>query len=170
MNNYPSWLPEMINIRGTWEEISTLLYDVFERDIKSGKLRFEGRHVWYDGTIEPGDKYEEGFWHLISQDIWKMQAGRKIKERIFDEERARRLPWCAPTISNSKEPDVLVWDYKESTRRIRTYLWIKDYDYVIILEKKFMRKGEIAFLVTAFHVGGDFKRRDLSEKYQKRLN
>ncbi len=75
------------------------------------------------------------------------------------------MPWCAPCILHDQDPALLVWDYREASRRVRTYLWFDEGDYVVILEKRPHRQGEIAWLVTAHHVDGDSTRRKLRRKY-----
>ena len=51
---------------------------------------------------------------------------------------------------------------------MRIYLWLEQYEYVIILERKAKRLGMVAFLVTAFHVDGPQRREGLERKYRKR--
>ncbi|MEK6776343.1 MAG: hypothetical protein AABY87_05615 [bacterium] len=159
----PSWLPEMISVDGEWERLLTGLYAIFERDFKQAKRNFQGRPVWWDRRILPGGKYEEGFWHLISKD----DPG--TADRLFDPRRAERLPWCGPTITNSKDPVVTVWDYRESSGRVRTYVWLEPWDYVVILEKRQQRRGLIAFLITAYFVEGASTRRKLRRKLAEKL-
>ncbi|MGH7598766.1 MAG: hypothetical protein ACREOI_20625 [bacterium] len=140
-----------------------MLYSIFDTDFKQTKRFFEGRPVWWDRRILAGDRYEEGFWHLITK------TDQSTNERLLDPRRAERLPWCGPTISNSADQAIKVWDFQESGGRLRTYVWLEERDYVIILEKRQQRLGEIAFLITAFHVDGDSRRRNLKAKYEKRV-
>jgi hypothetical protein len=156
----PVWLPQIVSVNGEWLEILARLYKIFEQDFKHTQLRFQGILVWWDRGILQGGTYEEGFWHLITKG--------DPENRLFEPRRAERLPWCGPTISHSDDKSVKVWDFRESNRHIRTYIWLHDWDYVIILEKRKHRKGPIAFLVTAFYVEGDSNRRSLSGKFQKR--
>jgi hypothetical protein len=58
-----------------------------------------------------------------------------------------------------------MWDYEEGRRRVRTYLWLREYDYAVILEK---RKGHY-YLITAYYVDGDSNRRSLRRKYEQRI-
>jgi hypothetical protein len=153
----------VISLNGPWEEVLFGLYQVFEKDFKLGRPEFEDRLVLWDSRILPGDKYEEGFWHLISRD------DRETGQRLPDFRRAERLPWCAPTLRNSRDPVVKVWDHGEASGRVRTYLWLEDLDYVVIVEKKEGRKRKLVFLVTAYYVDGDSARRSLTRKHNHRL-
>lgn len=163
MTQKPAWLPDIVSVDGEWDQILARLYTIFDADFKKTKRLFEGRPVWWDRRVLPGDHYEEGFWHLITK------TDQETNERLLDTRRAERLPWCGPAISNSQDKAVMVWDFKESGGRIRTYVWIEKCDYVIILEKKKQRTSEVAFLVTAFYVDGDSRRKNLRSKYMKRV-
>lgn len=162
MKNLPSWLPEMVSCDGEWNRVLISLYRIFEQDFKESKRFFEGRPVWWDKTVLKGEKYEEGFWHLVSKDT-------EYSGRVPDFRRAERLPWCGPSITHSEDIWVKVWDYLEGTGRLRTYLWLEELDYAIVLEKRKQKKGEIAFLVTAFYVDGESSRRNLNKKYHGKV-
>lgn len=164
MNEPFPWLPSMVSVNGVWEEVVVRLYQVFETDFKHGKPTFEKCPIWWDRRVLPGDSYEEGFWHLITKTDFA------TKERIPDFRRAERLPWCAPTIRNSADIAVKVWDYKEGSGRIRTYLWLENLDYVVILEKRKSKKGNVAFLVTAFYLDGASRRGAMRRKYERRCH
>lgn len=164
MNTYPAWLPLLLELSGEWEDIIVCLYEVFETDFIRGRPTFERYPVWWDRRILPGDTYEEGFWHLITKD------DPITKERLPDWPRAKRLPWCAPTIRNSKDIIVKDFDYLESNGKIRTYLWLENLDFAVILEKRQKRWGWIAFLITAFYIDGESRRRYIRCKYNNRCS
>ena len=60
-----------------------------------------------------------------------------------------------------------VFDYDHGTKDIgvRRYIWLAEYDYVLILQKK----KKALFWVTAYYVDSDGGRKDLSRRYEKRL-
>jgi hypothetical protein len=143
---------------GEWDIVLTRLYSIFDSDFKKGKPSLNKMPVWWDNRVEEGDKYEEGFWHLISRN------DQRTKERLFDTRRAERLPWCCPMLCHADDHAVIMWDYQEG-RRLRTYVWLKDYDYVAVLERRRQRIGEVAFLITAYHIDGPSQKKSLERKY-----
>jgi len=154
----------MVSVSGEWDTMVAKLYSIFDHDFRQTGCSFQRAPVWWDQRKLDGSPYEEGFWHLIT----KLDYAQK--ERLFDPPRAKRLPWCKPTIVNSGAPEVKVWNYVEAKGRIRTYLWLENWDYVIILEKRRLSGGRrAAFLTTAFCVGGKSTRRNLQKKYAKRI-
>ncbi len=162
MSQRPPWLPDKISTDGRWEEIVDELYRIFAGDFKNNTIFYKGYPVWWDRRILEDDK-EEGFWHLITKK--DTQTG----QRLFDPRRAERLRWCRALIENDDNEWIRCWDYQESKGRIRTYLWIEKLDYVVVLEKRKVGKTEGYFLITAFYVDGESKRRNLRRKYEKRL-
>ena len=117
---------------------------------------------------------EEGFWHLVTRDewVWNSDTRRKETNRLPELERAARLPWAKPIIDNHSMPEVLTWDFEQVTTRrtvIRSYVWLKEYDFVVILERQSKRIGDIFILITSFHVNHRGKRIDLENRYERRI-
>lgn len=158
----PAWLPEKIVLPTDDTLAIDALYRIFHRDFVRGQCRFGDRQVWYDRRTKAGEVYEEGFWHVISRG-----SGGPPGSRSLDPYRAEKLPWCKPTLENAPQPTIRIWDYKEK-RKVKTYLWLEDLDYLIVLRKQDLRAGKVAHLVTAFHVDGDATKRGLEKKYQRR--
>lgn len=163
MTSAPAWLPDLISVDGDPFQVIQRLYMIFEKDFKINLPLFRSQEVWYNRKVEAGQIYEEGFWHLITRLDYSTQI------RLLDPWRAEKLPWCAPSITHSDDPILIVWDYKEGNKKVRTYLWLKEFDYVIILEKKKMKKFDIFFLVTAYHIDGERSKRNLQKKFLNRF-
>lgn len=163
MTGQPTWLPPIININGEFDQVTERLYSVFRVGIKEARLTLRGLPVWWDRRIVQGSQYEEAFWHLIT----RKDLG--TEERLLDPRRAERLPWCGPIISNATDGALKTWDYREGREVVRTYVWLEHCDYVVILEKRHLRFGDVFFLVTAYHVDGRNQRRILQNKYVKRI-
>jgi hypothetical protein len=163
MTTTPDWLPDIVSVSGKWEKVLVWLYQIFDRDFRQTGCRFKNAPVWWDQRKLDNSPYEEGFWHLIT----KFDHSRQ--ERLLDPRRAERLPWCKPVITNCGDPEIKVWDYKEARGKIRTYIWLENWDYVVVLEKRVLRGGRvIAFLITAFYMGGSSTRRKLQRQYESR--
>lgn len=161
----PRWLPDMISVNGEWNDVVARLYAIFDRDFRQVGCAFDTHPVSWDSRKLDNSPYEEGFWHLITAQDYQ------LGERLPDFRRAERLPWCRPTIVNSSDPGVRLWDYQEGKGHTRTYIWLENWDYVVILERR-PHKGRrtTAHLVTAFHVGGNNTRAKLRKKYAKRVD
>jgi hypothetical protein len=169
MENTPAWLPDIICLDGDWLKVEEKLYEIFENDFKKQTPYFLNLEIWHDRSIPPGEKYELGFQHLIT---------RGEETRLPDFRRAERLPWCKPTLTKGDysylETDPLlnhirVWDYLEGSKKINTYVWLFNLDYVAILRKRNMRIGKVAFLITAYHLDGSSKKKSFERKFENRL-
>jgi len=161
VSDSPAFLPPMLALDGEWAAILERLYSVFRRDFKESQAYHRGIRVIYNGNIkDDGEDKEEGFWHVVSRD------NKNTGDRIIDYPRAKRLPWAKPLMESPENPAIKVWQYKEGTedKGLRTYIWIEDYDYVLIMQ----RKKHVFYWITAFHVGSQYKKNDLQKKYEKR--
>ncbi len=161
-NVLPDFLPNILNFDGlSWEQVLDLLYEVFTYDFKNNNPIHCGLRVFYDRRIlEDGDGKEEGFWHVISK------KDRNTGERLPDYRRAERLPWARSMLENENRPELKVFDYDHGTKDkgVRRYVWLEDYDYVLILQKK----KNIFFWITGYYVATKYGKRDLSKRYSKR--
>lgn len=173
---YPGWLPDPVAFQGDWDSFVRALYAVFEADFKYGRPRYQNCPVWHDRRVEAGDTYgyEEGFWHLVTRDqwVWNSTVRRKEKQRLPELDRASRMPWTKPTIDHDTEPEMLVWDFEDETRRgkaVRSYIWIKEFDFAVILERQTKRFGDVYLLITSFYIDHEGKRRDLQGRYDRRI-
>lgn len=170
----PEWLPAVIAYAGDWTRFVGALYSVFTRDFKGQWPRFRAAPVWHDRRLLPdGDGKEEGFWHLVTKDqwVWNPRTRRKEKERLPELNRARRLPWARPIIEHESDASIQSWDFDEATKWgmvVRTYIWLKRHDYVVILERQQKDKGYIFMLITSFFVTHEGKRRDLESRHARR--
>lgn len=169
----PEWLPNMIKVN-PWSDQKTYdeLYRVFCRDIRNYDLRYFGNKVRFFYGLEDGK--EKIFWHLTSRQQDKIPR-RKMKfhktnqdkpERLPDLRRCERLNWIKPIIEHPTDGEVLSWDYEEGNSNIRTYVWIKNFDFVVIMKK--MPNGK-RMLITSFYVDKEYKRNDFERKYENRL-
>ena len=158
----PSWLPDLIllsDFHGNAIAYLEAVYKQFEQDFLRSKLTLNGLPVQV--YIHPKeDNKAFSYWHITHE-------GKVESERTFAPRRCERIAWVRAIIENVTDPAIKIWDYKEGNGKIRTYIWLEDYDYVVILEKK-SRKQDIYFLVTAFYIDGNSTERKLQRKYDQR--
>jgi len=101
MTKIPDFLPPILDLRGTWEEILDRLYAVFCRDFKKGAVYHNGMRIIYNGRVLlDGHDKEEGFWHVVSKE------DRVSGERLIDYRRAERLPWARPTMESPERSEI----------------------------------------------------------------
>lgn len=155
----PAWLPAELDLNGSWPEIRGLLHTIYTGRVRRG-LRFRGLPVMPDGR-KSEDEFEDGYWHLTSRNasVWNAQKRCKEKVRNYDPKRSARLPWVVAIIQNADAPEVSVFEsVDETTGRLRTYLWLEESEFVVVLERRTLPakdgKKEFHFyqLVTAFCV------------------
>lgn len=142
-----------------------MLYAIYLSSLKNGALFLDGSRVLTDNRVlDDKYKYEEGFWHLTTKE------DRPSRDRLFDPRRAERLPWCGPLIMNAGDPNVTRWEYVEGGNgKVRTYLWLEKYDYLVILEPIRRKTKNLYILITGYHVSGDSTRRRLKGKWENRI-
>jgi len=161
MSDKPTFLPPMLNLDGEWDTVLSRLYAVFVKDFKESQTCHSGIKVIYNGSIKAdGLSKEEGFWHVVSK------FDNNTGERLIDYPRAKRLPWAKPLMKSPERPEIKVWQYREGTadKGLRTYIWLEDYKYALILQ----RKRKVFYWVTAFYVES-WKQKDLRRKYESRV-
>lgn len=153
----PEWLPEPIDVNGVPSEVFALLYLQFRLDFLDSSCYLRDAPVHCSRFKKEGEEYEEAFWHLVTREEHSTGA------RLLDTRRAQKLAWCAAVIANCDDTRVTAWNYLEGTGKKRIYLWLRDWDYVVILEE---RKG-VFWLITAFDVDAR-KRYDFEGRYNRR--
>jgi len=181
MCSNPSWLPAMAQVspwrHGGPDDTYEMLYGIFQRDFVRTQPRYDGHAVWHFRRPEDWeDGKEKLFWHLTDREEKPKPVPRRMRKyaaqiqvqpgRYPDPRRCERLPWVRPMIDNSRQPEVLAWDYREGDGSIRTYVWLKDLDFVAIMKK--YPKGRRR-LITSFYVDQEYKRRAFERKYANRI-
>lgn len=158
MKTLPDWLPDTFPGNSWNESTYELLYKIFQNDFVENKLSYRSYSVWFFAEKEDGK--EVVFWHLTSQN------DKTTGERLPDLRRSERLPWARPMLDNPDKPEVLDWDYEEGDGTIKTYVWLKDYNYLIIMKK--YRDGARR-LITSFWIEYQNFRNKLDKKYKQRI-
>jgi len=158
MTEIPEWLPPMLCVNPWGQDTFDALYSIFERDFKFSQPLYSGKPVWFFPERE--DDKESIFWHLTHRE------DKRTGERLPDMRRCERLPWVKAIIENRDKPELLNWDYMEADGSVKTYLWLKKLDFVVIM-KKYRDGGRR--LVTSFYVDYPHMRKKLHKKYKKRI-
>jgi len=166
----------MANVNPWSHNTYDMLYEMFCRDIRDHDLRYCGHRVWTFPELDDGK--EVIFWHLTSREAKPVQVPRRQqkfvtagapaqqKQRLPDLRRCERLPWVKPIIEHAQDVAVVAWDYMEGDGVIKTYVWLKAHDFVIIMKKYPDGRRR---LVTSFYVDQPYTRADFERKYANRL-
>ena len=155
----PAWLPAMFQMSPWSTQLMESLYALFLRDFVHAPVHYEGHMVWFFPEKERNK--ELIFWHLVER-----EDPPNSGNRVADFRRSERLPWARPMLENLGQPEILNWDYEEGDGGIRTYVWLKDFDYLIVMKR--YRDGRRR-LITAHYLDYESKRKSLAKKYDKRL-
>jgi len=59
MNSIPNFLPAILKLDGTWEQVLELIYDVFVKDFKERQTKHCRIKVVYDNRILPDGRGKE---------------------------------------------------------------------------------------------------------------
>jgi hypothetical protein len=158
MTQRPDWLPEMFVVSPWTVNTYNMLYKIFRQDFIISSPNYRGYAVWFFPEKEDGK--EVIFWHLTS---------RKNKEtggRLPDLRRSECLPWVRPMIGNPTKLEIIDWDYLEGDGDIHTYIWLKNYDFLVIMKKY---KDESRRLITSYHIDYPHKAKKLMKKFIRRI-
>lgn len=158
MAAHPTWLPVIFPMSPWSEAVMEALYAIFRRDFVDNPASYRGHGVWFFPEKDRGK--ENIFWHLVERD------DKGTSARLPDFRRSERLPWARPMLDNLGQPEILDWDYAEGDKSIHTYVWLKDFDYLIVMKK--YPNGQRR-LITAYYVDYENTRRKLRKKYEGRV-
>ncbi len=158
MSAAPDWLPPMVSVSPWTHDTFDILYSIFKRDFKDSRPMYEGRAVWFFPETEEGR--EVIFWHLTHRE------DKQTGQRLPDHRRCERLPWVRSIIENAHRTEVLAFDYQESDGSVKTYLWLRDSDFLVLM-KKYPDGGRR--LITSYYIDYPHKRRKLQRRYDRRL-
>jgi hypothetical protein len=130
-------LPNPLNLQDIEDVDAQIAIQYYEGDFISRRCQFEGSEVIVETEIDPGEIYPRTFIHLITKEL---RPG--MDDREYDVERTKRIPWCRLVIENSTDSEVTQFDFDHGRAKgIRTYLWVRAYNYAVVLQKKKERRG-----------------------------
>lgn len=155
----PVWLPSMFVMSPWSDEVMEHLYAIFRADFVANPVTYQGFQVWFFPEMERGK--ELIFWHLVER-----EDPPRSGNRLPDFRRAERLPWARPLLLNHTDQAVLAWDFEEAASDVRSYVWLKDLDYVVVMKRY---PDGARRLITAYWIDYESKRKTLRSKHARRM-
>ena len=136
---------------------------IFQRDIAENRhFTFHTRQI-KPTTADGEDSMERLFRHLTT-----CIADKTTQHREFEMARSIRLHWIRHHIEERKRDNMYVFSVDEPRCGIRTYIYDRDENYVIVLEP--LRDGTEYYLLTAYYLEGKDAARDkMMRKYKRKL-
>lgn len=139
------------------------LRGVFRRDIvENPNFKFHAKQI-KPTTADGEDSMDRLFRHLTTR-----ITDKATQHREFEMSRSIRLHWIRHHVEERKPDNMYVFSVDEPRSGIRTYIYDKDENYVIVLEP--LRNGSDYYLLTAYYLEGkDAARNKMMKKYKRRL-
>lgn len=166
MSSQPGFLPALIdtsNFKSDADSVVEELYGCFQDELLNGSIVFRRVPVVLD-RLNIMDGRENLFWHLIQNSQSHGSDG------VLDHDKARRFRWIKAVIENEADSEVTVFNHKAPDKPVRTYLWVKEEHYVVILEfKRQSSKGPNFSLVTSYYMDFERERKRMQRKYDNRI-
>lgn len=159
----PAWLPAVFDLTGNEPNDIVALDQIFQDAFVNKIVNYKGHPVKTRMSKNDNYPYQDGFWHSVS---YRSEVNRR--QRYFDTVRAPKLPWLEATILNHTCTTVKCWSFEEGDGTVQDYIWIEQHDFLVILEDRTKKNNPHYFLTTCFHVD-EFKKKDLNQKFAKRL-
>lgn len=148
---------------------NTSLMGVFKRDIEENQnFNFQNkviRPIKKDGQ----DSMQILFNHLTTR-LGVDSNGKKLTGRVFEMARSERLHWLKHHVEEAGAENVEVFSCEEridGRNTIRTYIYNRKEDYVIILEPQ--KSGRDYFLLTAYCLNEPGGKKQIEKKLKKKL-
>ncbi len=140
------------------------LKGVFRRDIEvNNNFKFRTKQI--KPTTADGEYSMERLFRHLTTCI----TDKATKHREFEMARSMRLHWIRHHIEGRKQDNLYVFSVDEPRCGIRTYIYDRDENYVIVLEP--LRNGTEYYLITAYYLEGKDTARDkMMRKYKRRLS
>ncbi len=158
-NNIPASLPDLFPVSPWKNSTFNELYEIFLDDFISHNTSYLSYNVWV--FPEQEDNKHTVFWHITSKD--DTDTGYRLPDLL----RCARLPWISPMILHCPDNNMMLnWDYEEGNGVIKTYIWLVNLDFVVILKRYNDRSRR---LVTAYFLEYGNTKRKMRRKYENRI-
>lgn len=74
---------------------------------------------------------------------------------------------------NTKTVEIIAFGYlvMYDRKRIRTYIWLETYDFLIVMKRVFLKntRKEVMNIITSFNLESDSYRKSTLKKWEKRV-
>ncbi|WP_372756038.1 hypothetical protein [Labilibaculum sp.] len=148
------------------------LMEIFRRDIEDNET-FAFRNKKVRPTKKEGEPSMQTLFHHLTTRNDEDEKGRKLKSRSFEMHRSLRLHWIKYHIEEMKKENVQIFSYEDRDQVnrkdvIRTYIFDKNENYVIVLEPQ--RSKTDYYLLTAYYINEKKGQKQMKQKYKNKLD
>jgi len=146
------------------------LMRIFKRDIEENP-NFKFRLKQIRPTKKEGESPMQTLYHHLTTRGDKDENGKKTGPRTFEMVRSIRLHWIKPHVDETTKSDVVVFSYEDRVDGkdvVRTYIYNKTNDYVLILEPQ--RSKLDYYLLTAYYLNEPGGKKQIEKKLKKKLH
>lgn len=164
--------PELLDIVSLSErDRIKSLKGIFKRDIEDNEdFSFRTKIIRPIAKEDGKASMDILFNHLITRKMVD-DKGQKLKTRIFDIHRSRRLHWIKFHTKEQKQEKVNIFSCQERIKgkdRIRTYIYDIKESYVIILEPQKSKMDY--YLLTAYYINEKSEKENIEKKVKRKLS
>jgi len=167
LKKYPDLL-ELVHLNPS-ERVKSL-QGVFKRDIAENEfLSFREKRI-RPIKKEDGEPAIDTLFHHLTTRIEDTEEGKKERKSVFEMDRSQRVHWIIHHIEEFSPEKIVVFSYEDRIDRkdvIRTYIYDKEEQYVIILEPQ--RSGKDYYLLTAYYLNEKRGKRQIKSKLKRKL-
>lgn len=164
--------PELLELNHLSEfDRNQSLRAIFKRDIEDNE-KFEFRKKIIRPIKKEGQAPMATLFHHLTTRQDRDEKGRKLRKRTFEMARSQRLHWIKFRIDEKKPEKVEVFSYEDRDQKqrkdvVRTYIYDKAEQYVVILEPQ--RSGTDYYLLTAYYLNEPGGKKQIEKKLKKKL-
>jgi hypothetical protein len=146
------------------------LMRVFKRDIEDNS-KFQFRKKQIRPTKKEGELPMQTLYRHLTTKEDKDEKGNKLGTRTFEMARSIRLHWIKVHLEENTKTSVEVFSYEDRVDRkdiVRTYIYNKTSEYVIILEPQ--KSKFDYYLLTAYYLNEPGGKKQIEKKLKKKLD
>lgn len=146
------------------------LMRIFKRDIEEN-INFQFRKKAIRPTKKEGEAPMQTLYRHLTTKEDKDEKGKKLGTRTFEMARSIRLHWIKVHVDENTKSEIEVFSYEdriEGKDVIRTYIYDKTNEYVVILEPQ--RNKLDYYLLTAYYLNEPGGKKQIEKKLKRKLD